>query len=358
MPEENIGTEEKKTASTAALTPEEQIALLHRKLAGHQAFGRCRGEFSDLSMDEFLKQPNPTAALAAFEAAVADRRIMLNMLACLRRDGHLVAEEQLTKALDSEHVIVGETVPLEETEHGVLLIFDPEKVFLLTRWMYTSNREDGQYWVQNGCPDPNREPCGALTGKLLETFPELQKIFQKEHISHCQSPTYVVYPRIKDVSNRLEAYKNDRFFIWVDPDRTSLWYFANAVGVFIAGKEQDEIFREAKFTREEQESIAVWKFDYPACARHHFSNAFSSSPDMWIGFHPESEHDTWKKQWPSFTSKNFSQGMGAIILDKEMIGQWGWGNKSPFTTYQSLRGVYPGSYEESDRFILGFPYNR
>ena len=98
-------------------------------------------------MDEFLKQPNPTAALAAFEAAVADRRIMLNMLACLRRDGHLVAEEQLTKALDSEHVIVGETVPLEETEHGVLLIFDPEKVFLLTRWMYTSNREDGQYWV-------------------------------------------------------------------------------------------------------------------------------------------------------------------------------------------------------------------
>lgn len=174
MPEENKA----EITTTLTMSAEQQLAELRTTLAGHRAFGICRGKFGAFDAREMLKCEKPTQTLMRFEEWIGPQRVMLSLLANLKRAGHMYAFTELQHALtSSSYVITGEEIPLEQTESGVLIMFDPEKVLLLARWLYTSNWKDGNQWVTHGTLNPDRMPCGTLTAELLEALPGLRESF-------------------------------------------------------------------------------------------------------------------------------------------------------------------------------------
>jgi hypothetical protein len=62
--------------------------------------------------------------------------------------------------------------------------------------------------------------------------------------------------------------------------------------------------------------VASWQFKPPSrfLKRHH--HAFS------IGFHPEDEHEEWKRKYPMFVSKGTNKGWGAMLLHPEAKGHY------------------------------------
>lgn len=346
VPEGVEDNKQKRQKTVVKMSEEEQIAYLHEKLAGNKVFGRCRGNFRDLPFGEFVKRgksSNPTQALKFFDKWCSDRRIMLNLLVVLKRDGQGVAYRELEKVLcDRDYVMTGEDVPLEQRESGVLIVPDPEKTFLVARWMYTSRIEDGISWVSRGEGQYDRGNCGSLTPRLLEMFPNLRGIFIKNPNCSClDSPTMELNSRIKEIWERLldKFPRCDVLNLFVDSHRSENFRYKSAVAIFVKKATQSDVLK--LFSREEQKTIATWGFDYPTVMTDKLCYNEIFIPDIWIGFHPEDEHSQWKKQWPSFVSRGVVSGLGAVIIDKDMLGEADFCKNKSRNKYEPLFGPYP-----------------
>lgn len=350
--------EEKNTVEVLA---EQQLQKLRERLLGHKVFGKCRRSFHCFPYDQFIREgKSPAGALRMFEQWAARQRVMLKMLAELKRDGHNVAFEELKEALTSDHVITGEDVPLEQTEPGVLIMFDPEKTLLLIRWLYSSRLIDAHNWVTKGKIPEDRGRCGSLTPHLLEAFPKLAAQFREPPVTHPSCPTREVHPRIKDAFKRLRNDNSwdDVLCMFPDCDFTDLWYSVNAVAIFVRNTTQDKIKK--LFTRDEQATMVMWRFNYPKSFKHKLKVAWGHNSDLWIGLHEECEHQVWRRRWPAFASASTASQLGAVIVDKKMMGIELFKNSPPLR-YEVLRGRYP-DHCESDlttaRIVIGFPYSR
>lgn len=353
--------EEKKIVKK--LDANQQLRMLLEKLAGHKVFGRCRGSFNDFPFENMLEAgqpPSPSAALGAFNRWAGSRRVMLDMLARFMRDGLHVAFGELMRALcEPDYVMTGETVPVEKTRSGVLVMVDPSNIFLLLRWMYTSKYEDGYNWVRNGRVPEERNPCGSLTPQLLKVFPGLYERFKGREESREICLTALVLGAVSNLLDRLRANlgRRDMMVMRPDYDRTGLWYYGYPIGAFVKGRTQKEVLR--LFERDEQKRIATWQFNYPETDEPFFySDSTGRHHPRLIGVHLESEHATWRRQWPSYASKGVACGHGAVILDKEKLGEAVGGQKNyHFSPYESLRGPNPGLCRgdlTSRRFVIGF----
>lgn len=296
---------------------ERQLEMLRGMLEGHRAFGKLRGRFGEIPIQDLLDEKNPTATLKSFDEWLSDSRVMLNMLAVLKRDGHLLAMQELMRALKNpSHVIIGETVPLEETEPGVLLMVDPDKTILLARWMHTSNFEhDALYWIDHSTNNPERGLCGTLTPQFFELFPTIRESFvSQRHSSHIISPSELLNERLEWCFSKIvEKFASDIRGLWLSKSEVGLWYYGNIIAFYIKGATQSDVLR--LFSREEQESIATWQLEVPKLT----ANRIGGHSETWIGLHPEEEHEAvWKKLWPSYVSTGVSQGLGAIIMNEHM----------------------------------------
>lgn len=354
----NTLPEEKKTV--VVLSEEEQLTQLRKTLAGHAAFRRCRSHFYTLPALDMLhasKPASPTSILKKFDEGIADRRIMLNMLAVLNRDGHKVAYKELLEALNSSHIITGESIPLEQTESGVLIMLDVEKTMLLSRWMYTSEFDDAHYLVTLGSGQTGRGQCGSLTPRLLEAFPEFVNIF-KERKSHPECLTKSLYPRINNAWDILEKeFRRDQILaIRIDPSKSSgPWYGYGSVAIFIKNTTRSEVLR--LFSRTEQKTMTSWSFHYPKVDSNELRVAWGQRPELWIGIHPENNHAQCAKRWPCYVSTGCSYGYGAVILDKDRLGS---NTSLERKFYDAIDGAYPGQCYGNlleREIVLGFPWS-
>lgn len=355
-------------AGKKPLGAEEQLRMLLKKLAGHKVFGRCRGVFEHLPIEDILEvdsdvPPSPSAIQKAFSKLVSDRKVMLTMLAQLKRDGYSVAFEELYRALcEEDRIITSETVPVEQTEPGVLVMIDPKHVFLTLRWMYTTSQRDAYNWVTHGIIHPNRTPCGSLSSRFFGAFPYL--IHRAS--GYMSEPTpkspfeLILFDRIewmrRELSSGLVGGSGNLLPMKVDPGKTDTWRVNPTVAFFVRGKDQAEVL--SCFEREEQDHIATWRFDYPKFDAYKMMVHSSPGPTMWIGFHPESEHERWQHQWPSYASRGVACGHGAVILDKERVGIPGWKTCS-LEPYDPLQGPNPQFCQGdlmSRRLVISFDY--
>jgi hypothetical protein len=303
---------------------------------------------------------------------------MLNLLAKYQLWGWNQAYDELLAALTSNHVITGETIPVEQTTKGVLLMFQPEDTILFARWLYTSNYEDDVvHWIEHGKGKPERGLCGSLTPELFERLPFIKAMFEERvkdsgRRLYNPSPTSPFFSKVVENGwDRLKPYQHvrgtnstgkDRLWISANPSHTDLWTPNMCIAVFIKGVSQDEIFREYFPSRDEQAKIATWSFEFPTIIGELTTS--SCSPDMWIGIHPEHEHKQWKKSYPSYVSKGVAVGHGAIILNGDMYGNCLGRNytRAIVPKYLDLEGPYPHYVNNSEniknrRFTLAFQYN-
>ncbi len=351
----------------APIGAEEQLRKLRQKLAGHRVFGKLRGKFEDFSPEDFLHDKKdrplcPSKVQERFAKWIADRKVMFQLLATLGRDSQTVAYEELLKALCEDHVITGEDIPLEQTEKGVLVMVDPEKTILLVRWLYTSTPEDGKKWVAEGKLPPDRGMCGSLTPQLVETFPDLVEEFKNPLNRILEFPLEKIHPHLEKARERFrqKMCADDVKWICIDPGRTHYWRGCRAVALFLHGKDQKGAL--SFFTREEQKSISTWKFDYPKITRRKMGVSWGSSPNFWIGLHPEEEHTKWRRRWPSFASRGCANNLGAVIVDKEMLGETSFNkDENSLPPYSPLNyAMYPNMCPANilkARVVIGFPFS-
>jgi hypothetical protein len=352
------------TPHSPPLNAEEQMLYLRERLAGHRAFAACRGQFHDLPYTEFLervKRHGVEGALKPFDKWCGTRRIMLKMLAQLTRDGNMVAAYELEQALTSEHIMTGETIPSEKTKPGVLVMFDPQKTLLVTRWFYTTQVEDARQYARTGQNDLKRGQCGFLSPRLFELFPHLKQELLADSRDWFEKVALELRPRINDDCIKFNQVfgENDIAGMFLDQSRCEWWHGYNTLALFVHNATQDKVL--GMFTRTEQASIATWQFNYPRFERSNMSCMWSHFPNFWVGFHPEDEHAAWSKCWPSYVSRGCAAGLGAVIVDKEKLGEGSTTRPYGHPPYKVLRWAHPNPLKEAGdlmraRFVLGFPY--
>jgi len=348
------------------LSEEEQLEMLRSMLAGHRAFAKCRGQFGSFPEAEIRgtnkpEVPSRTAVLDNFSEWCSPRKVMLSMLATLRRDGHGYAHRELYRALtDPRFVITGEEIPLQDRESGVLIIPDLHDALLLARWLYTSTREDAAHWVANGSLPGDSHASPELTRQLFEAFPEFVRHFERPWprlrsfgTQACPSfwrgeKNYGTYSRLSKSFDRCKF--STAGLVWVDYGldgiRHESWQNQGYLGCFVRNKDVTEVLK--VFTREEQDKLSVWGFSYPKCNANMFGTE-DYPGGLMIGLHPEDEHSRWKKLWPSYASFGCTSGLGAVLLgQKEFITTR---KSEKFNRYDPFAGFDPDSGADLTRNI-------
>lgn len=308
---------------------EAELALLRRKLAGNRSFRACRGNFNHFHTKSLLDTGTPSQILARFARWVAARKVMLNLLATLKRDGHMTAYEELTAALHhTDFVITGEVIPLENTESGVLVIPNLYQALTVIQWLYTSSRQDAVQWIRSrkGVVDPTD------TSLVARMFREIPSFARQLHIGNHMyqndsSPTMHLETNAGFYDTLIAALNvipNGFHRVYANQSYNDFNLLEDfPIGALISKVQLADILR--LFNRHEQKKLSVWRFNYPQTHSSLIARSARKGPlkQQFVGLHPESEHDGWKKLWPSLTSINCTNGWGAVLLTKEQLGYMG-----------------------------------
>ncbi len=335
--------------------PEEidtELAELRRKLAGNRAFGACRGDMNFLRVESLLEADTPTEVLARFDKWAAARRVMLNLLATLKRDGKTTAHSQLLKALKEDgYVITGEEIPLEQTESGVLVIPNLRQTLTILHWLYSSRREDAVKWLKaNGGKIDDNDT--SLIARMFREVPslvtqllDLPKPTNWQYGTHTP-PTMHLKPQRASFFEKIHAHldtlgkRSSCHYLFADQEYSNFTdKYDNALGCLVSTLEQADIL--SVFSRKEQRGISTWRFNYPKVDSRKLGSSRLDGclSDVTVGLHPESEHTMWRKLWPSYTSIGCSDGWGAIILLRHMTENWRT-EPNPIPLYRGLHGSY------------------
>jgi hypothetical protein len=291
---------------------EEQLAKLREKLMGNQVFGRCRGKLgSALELVDHVENTNsPTEFLNTWDSAVADARVMGNLLATYKRDRWMHAFDALREALyNKAYFFPGETAPLHETSPITILMLDPERTMLMLEWIVKEHWMELNAWLDK--KDGTRTDVTWLserTMKLFEMFPTLERrcrdrrrynFYEGSDLIFAHRDTVVdAFPQIRNIPMKARDFT---FGQWNDHIELEAQQF-----LFLYEGDQGDLL--ANFSREEQERIGTWQFDVPKALRF-----------FDIGLHPESEHERWQKEFPAFASKGTSHGLGAFITEENPV---------------------------------------
>jgi hypothetical protein len=352
------------------LSEEEQLQMLRNKLVGHRAFAKCRGQFEKFNSYKILgidmvEPQSPTAVLRSFNEWCSLRKVMLSMLATLRRDGHEYAHRELYSALtDPKFVITGEEIPLQDRESGVLIIPDLHDALLLARWLYTSTREDAVHWVVNGSLPRDSHASPELTEQLFEAFPGFANYLEgpwpsQELLPYGTQSCPSFWRMEKSLMCTFSRKLYDKFSrsqsstiqsvcvdYTADGIRNENWMNHGHLGYFVRNADVSEVLK--IFTRDEQDKLSVWRFSYPKCDADEMFGSTDLPQGLMIGLHPEDEHLRWKKMWPSYVSSGCASGLGAVLLGvKGLIMR----RTEKFNKYSPLEGLASESSCEQVRDI-------
>lgn len=371
------------TASQApAPSPAEQIRQLMNKLAGNRAFAECRGNLK-IPIHEILKScDNPTQALAEFDRAVASRRIMVNMLAGLDRDELTYARGELWSALtDSDFLFTGETVPIQETIDGYLLIVDLDLTLTFLRWLYSTDYEkDIVPYCKGESIDPSRAMYGRLTEEVFGRFPKIEEELRERVYHDSPYPSLFYNPPIKFFSEDIVEPFWEKLKKWIPEypryDRSCIdvnngsqgdqWRRGGSIAMFVTQIGIKKLL--GCFSRAERKRLTVWHFKVPKVERENLVySEFCNSPRMRIGLHPADQHEVWKSYHPSYVSQKVTRGLGAVLLTNDMVNDLFWDNSHMLNVtpmYVAL-GLKDGKRCEApqedmnlQRLLLSFPYPR
>jgi len=372
------------TASQApAPSPAEQIRQLMFRLAGNRAFAECRGKLK-IPIHEILKSSsNPTQALAEFDKATAFRRIMINMLAGLDRDGLTYARGELWSALtDYDFLFTGETVPIQETIDGYLLIVDLNLTLTFLRWLYSTDYEkDNVPYCRGESADPSRSLYGRLTEQVFGRFPAIEREL-RERVCHASPyPSLFCNPPIKFFSEEIvepfwEKMRTKHIPGWTHFGRSCIdvnsdsqgdqWQRGGSIALFATEVGIKKLL--GCFSRSEQKRLTVWHFRVPKVEQSNLVySEYNTSPKMRIGLHPADQHEMWRGHHPSYVSQNVTHGLGAVLLTNDMVNDCFWDNShmlnvAPMYTALGLKDRKSGEPPQADmslqRLLLSFPYPR
>lgn len=366
-----------------AQSPAEEIKQLMAVLAGNPAFAECRGNL-DIPIDEILENSNnPTQALAKFDRAVAARRSVVHRLAKFKRDGLKYAYDEYWSALTNrDFLFTGETVLIQETMDGYLLIVDLDLTLMFLRWLYSTHYEkDIVPYLKVESPDPSRAMYGRLTKDVFRRFPKIEeelrvRMGQPLHLhSYFHTPIKfffdeVVKPFWDKVDRKYIPECPSCSWKWIDVNDRSQgeqWQRGGAVAIFVTEIGIKELL--SCFLREEQKRLTIWRFKVPKVERCNlaFNEWSRRSPQMRIGLHPAPQHPMWAGYHPSYVSKNVTRGLGAVLLTNDMVNDE-YQDDSP------MKGVVPmytalgfgdrrcceapQEHMDRQRLLLCFPYCR
>lgn len=324
----------KKQVPEGVASKEEQVVALLQALEGHEIFARRRGNcgWGGLGLVDHLidKADSPTHFCELWDQLTADLRVLGNMLAKYRRDGWAFAEDELSAALarGNEHLLPGETAPIQETTPVTVVMLDPARTLTMTQWVLGGGEYDMYYAINKG------EYKTPLVQKLFESFPGLAE--KSKSMRDVDSALLVMlynhvfehFPKYRQMKgrrlkigsaegdNNLSSYANVIMHVWGDSQRVGVYSFG-----FLVFAEQDKVLR--RFSRKQQEQIGTWQLHLPCTLIEKVQQAQVSFKDQWwdghdpvprvsLGFFPEAEHAHWQKLFPAMTSRGVAHGFGVI----------------------------------------------
>lgn len=299
----------------------DELEALANKLAGNEAFAKCRNTFlrnvSDVVEGMIGESANPTEFCQKFDAHFAAVRVMGNILAQLKRDGNRKAYEELKQALETDDFfLTGQDAALDETIPITLLMLEPAKTLTLLEWMKKGLTAELNTFVGISHRDATIQ---EVTRALFAAFPTLEQ--------HTRLSKQLLADNYHDGAGLLPAYKDEvaglpdsfagaipligafmeRLLRSVEQSGSGSAFTFPIAYMFI-GKEQSEVL--GMFDRERQQRIATWQLRIPRVIlrRGRVANAMN------IGIHPETEHVIWKKKLPPFVSKGVTHRNGIAFL--------------------------------------------
>lgn len=318
---------------------EDQFSGLHNLLLGNAAFGRLRGALNGtLSgfVDDCLEAGSPTATLRAWDQQVGDLRVMLNLLAKLRRDGWMLAEMELKRALiDRKYVLPGETIPVEQTIAYTVFMIDPEIILALHQFFqdwWTFLPEESErgispptFWKSYA----DEAFCNERYGPVL--WPLFREIYWNNVYNPTNLPQYLPHhadpgrifgrvmtlfgARVADLDTRRVGKRTMEFSPWGFPrERFGTTYaklagnsrrFSNMSCLYGKAVEQSKLL--GAFSREDQRRVASWQFHLPAAM-------IGDERVYAICLRPEAERAQWYKKRPQFTSRGVAHGYCAVLV--------------------------------------------
>lgn len=324
------------------LSAEAQLQQLRTFLSTCEPFRHCRGNLGEcgwLGTDIVTKKkepPSPNEVMRVMNWRSGQARVVLNHLAKLRRDGHMIAYEELLSALNSKfYVITGEELPLESRTPGVLLMFEPKRMLDLIRWVQFLSplaidnhlgRVKAEYdlnLLSTGLEKP-RLGLKWLTESVLDKNPGIRHGLDTFYNSGMRGhrslflPSKVVWKDEDELQSWLSE-KEDSGQVLCNPEWLRIVQPSNiglnegnflgdwGVACFFPGKTQAEIL--GAIRRDLHDQVAVWQFHYPSFINNFRHGSYS------IGLVPEAKLGVFKKECPTFTSNTITDGFGAVILE-------------------------------------------
>lgn len=298
---------------------EEQVAHLMNKLAGNKAFATCRGTVtSNAILDLVANSNSPTECCNRWDAFSGNLRVVLNQLAKYQRDGWEYAHKELTMYLKvRQHLLPGETIPVEQTTPFVVIMLDPKRTLALLHWLLEVNWIELNDWLRrkDGHGDAETICVSPITNHLFAQFPTLEENTRERRLQGDYEGWDLTKSHLESVLSQFPEINKSNFLpLSLSPgqhnDHVEIWRHPFC---FVTEGHQRDILK--SFSREKQGKIATWQLNIPTMllSSRSIHEPRSQQFQGEIGFHVEAEHSKWKSKSPSLVSKGISAGLGCMF---------------------------------------------
>jgi hypothetical protein len=292
--------------------PEDQVATLRDGLSNNRAFRKHRGKLGcsvvQLLTNFIGETTSPTQALRQFDEMTGELRILLNNLACLRRDDMTAAEEQLVNALNTrDHRLPFESTSPVPTRPYVVVMLDPHRTLTMIKWITQGHWMDLNYHLDGDST--------TLTTAMFNLFPTLEKYSLKRRSDDEYEGWELMSAQLDSVTSvfkedleKLTGLSPRRLFMgygcYNDHLEIAPTFSADPPFGYLVKGTQDQVL--SCFDRSRQPMVATWQLRLPE----------TNDPLMkGVGFHLEEEHEAWSDEYPDHVSKSVNNGMGVIYLN-------------------------------------------
>jgi len=241
-----------------------------------------------------------------------------------KRDGWNVAFRVLYDALSNSSYNIPGEMPREQTYPCTLVILNPEKTFVLLRWLLNARYCELEEYVlkknASSLEALNKRywyPVSPYTLNLFKSFPSLEQfVLEKEEDGLYKGYELCAAYRA-DVLGQFDDFKD--FGYYTKPLRLSRLKFQNGIEEvdtltfgFMFLWDTKTVFE--LFPRKDQERLATWSFDLTKKTMLHVET---------IGLHPEDEHERWRRAAPGTMSGNVTHGYGATVNSNILFEKMG-----------------------------------
>lgn len=298
--------------------PEDQLAILKDRLEGHKVFGRLRGKGQKHLTSILDASTSPSDFCKKWDQTSADLRVVGNLVAQLRRDGHDRAAEALLNALASKtYYFPGEVAPLEKTNPLTAVIFNFPKALSLLRWIraahwMTLNEYLDVFAGKTLAEKKAKSVDWALTAKLFDDYPSLSKHSRERRARGDYEGWDLKAAHLEDV---MAAFPDHETLLEIgspmiiEPstynDHLEIGYnFCQLRFGYLCTADQAEVL--SRFTRKEQESISTWMIRVPGVLRE-------KARGMSVVFYPEANHESFRAERPNMVSLGCAGGYGMCL---------------------------------------------